>query len=115
MKLNHINLSVTDVPAAAAFLETYFGLTTEGGNAGMALVRDDDGFVLTLMKRGRDDTAPYPGTFHVGFFVADEATVDAVHRRLLADGVEAHAPERHNHGYGFYVQAPGGFTVELGA
>lgn len=114
MKLNHLNLTVTDVPAAAAFLETYVGLTNEGGNAGMALVRDDDGFVLTLMKRGRDDTAPYPGSFHVGFFVEHEATVDEVHRRLLADGFEVPSPAR-GHAYGFYVQAPGGFTVELGA
>jgi hypothetical protein len=25
------------------------------------------------------------------------------------------APEQNNHAYGFYVEAPGGFTVELGA
>lgn len=115
MKLNHLNLTVTDVRAAAAFLETYFGLTNQGGNAGMALVRDDDGFVLTLMKRSRGDTAPYPGTFHVGFFVADEATVDEVHRRMVDGGVAAPPPECHNHGYGYYVQAPGGFMVEVGA
>ena len=114
VKLNHLNLTVTDVRAAAGFLETYFGLTNEGGNAGMAFVRDDDGFVLSLTKRGRSETAPYPCSFHVGFFVEHEATVDEVHRRLRADGHDVADPER-RHAYGFYVEAPGGFTVELGA
>lgn len=115
MKLNHLNLTVDDVPAAAVFLETYLGLVSQGGNAGMAFLTDDDGLVLSLMKRRRGDDAPYPGTFHVGFFVADEAAVDETHRRMTEGGVETPPPARHNHGYGFYVQAPGGFTVEVGA
>lgn len=31
MILNHLNLTVTDVPAASAFLESYFGLQRTGG------------------------------------------------------------------------------------
>jgi lactoylglutathione lyase len=114
MKLNHVNLTVTDVRAACAFLEKYFGLRQMGGNAGMAFLSDEDGFVLTLMKAGRNMTVAYPGTFHIGFFVDSEAVVDDIHRRLREDGFDVPAPERH-HAYGFYVQAPGGFTVELGA
>jgi catechol 2,3-dioxygenase-like lactoylglutathione lyase family enzyme len=113
MKLNHVNLTVTDVRAAASFLETYFGLRMEGGNAGMAFLSDGDGFVLTLMK-GKASAVAYPSTFHVGFFVEREETVDEVHARLKADGFDVAPPERH-HAYGFYVEAPGGFTVELGA
>lgn len=54
MKINHLNLTVTDVPAAREFLEAYFGLTC-GGSRGdnFAAMFDDDGFVLTLMK-GRE-------------------------------------------------------------
>ena len=114
MKLNHINLTVTDVRTAAAFLETYFGLTSQGGNAGMAFLSDDDGFVLTLMKAARADPVTYPGTFHIGFFVADEATVGDIHHRLRDAGFDVADPER-RHAYGFYVEAPGGFTVECGA
>jgi catechol 2,3-dioxygenase-like lactoylglutathione lyase family enzyme len=114
MKLNHINLTVTDVRAASAFLEKYFGLRQMGGNAGMAFLSDDDGFVLTLMKAAKNSTVAYPGSFHIGFFVDSEATVDDIHRRLREDGFDVPAPERH-HAYGFYVEAPGGFTVELGA
>lgn len=114
MKLNHVNLTVSDVPAAASFLQTYFGLRSTGGNAGMAFLTDDDGFVLALMKAGRGSPAEYPGNFHIGFFVSAEQTVDEVNRRLREDGFDVPLPERH-HVYGFYVKAPGGFTVELGA
>jgi lactoylglutathione lyase len=114
MRLNHINLTVTDVPAAAEFLERYFGLRRQGGNAGMAFLFDDDGLVLTLMKAGRNVDVAYPGNFHIGFFVESEAIVDEINRRLKADGYDVAPPERH-HAYTFYVAAPGGFTVELGA
>jgi catechol 2,3-dioxygenase-like lactoylglutathione lyase family enzyme len=113
MKLNHLNLTVTDVSAASAFLETYFGLQRTGGNAGMAFLSDEHGFVLTLMKAGKASGVTYPGNFHIGFFVGSEATVDAINRRLKDDGYDVAAPER-LHAYTFYVAAPGGFTVELG-
>jgi lactoylglutathione lyase len=114
MRLNHLNLTVTDVAAAARFLERYFGLEAKGGNAGMAFLTDDDGFVLTLMKARRSDPAAYPSTFHIGFFIDGEDRVDEINRRLNEDGFEIPPPSR-SHAYGFYVQAPGGFTVELGA
>jgi catechol 2,3-dioxygenase-like lactoylglutathione lyase family enzyme len=56
----------------------------------------------------------YPETFHIGFFVDSEELVDEVNGRLREDGFDVAPPERH-HAYGFYVRAPGGFTVELGA
>jgi lactoylglutathione lyase len=114
MKLNHINLAVTDVAAAADFLEAHFGLTKGGGNAGMALLTDSSGLALTLMKSGKADGARYPPTFHVGFLLDSDAEVDAVYRRLTEAGLDVNAPER-RHAYGFYVNAPGGFTIEVGA
>ncbi len=114
MQLNHLNLTVTDVRAAGDFLERYFGLRREGGNAGMAFLSDGNGFLLSLMKASKTTTVAYPGNFHVGFFVADRATVDEVNSRLKADGYDVAPPEQH-HAYTFYVAAPGGFTVELGA
>jgi lactoylglutathione lyase len=114
MKLNHLNLTVTDVRAACEFLEKYFGLRSRGGNAGMAFLSDDDEFVLTLMKAGKTTDVTYPGTFHIGFFVESEEKVNEINRRLREDGYDVAPPERH-HAYTFYVKAPGGFTVELGA
>jgi catechol 2,3-dioxygenase-like lactoylglutathione lyase family enzyme len=113
MTINHLNLTVTDVRAATAFLERYFGLQPRGGNAGMGFMTDDRGFALTLTKAGRDG-ATYPGSFHLGFFVESEARVDDVNRRLQEDGYRVDPPKR-SHAYTFYVSAPGGFTVELGA
>jgi len=114
MRLNHCNLTVTDVRAASAFLERYFGLRSTGGNAGMAFLTDDDDFTLSLMKSGRGTTVAYPGTFHIGFFVGSATEVDEVNRQLRADGYDV-APPTQQHAYTFYVAAPGGFTVELGA
>ncbi|MFN8445860.1 MAG: VOC family protein [Caldilineaceae bacterium] len=113
MKLNHLNLTVTDVRAASEFLQRYFGLQQMGGNAGMAFLSDEHGFVLTVMKAQLTTELRYPDNFHIGFFVEDKAKVDEINARLKADGYEVDYPEQH-HAYTFYVQAPGGFTVELG-
>jgi lactoylglutathione lyase len=114
MRVNHLHLMVTDVPAATTFLERYFELRKSGGNAGLTVLLDDSGFVLTLMKMNSKSTRGYPQNFHVGFFVDSEATVDAIRGRMLADGLEVPPPKR-EHAYSFYVNAPGGFLVEVGA
>jgi catechol 2,3-dioxygenase-like lactoylglutathione lyase family enzyme len=114
MKVNHLHLMVPDVRASAEFFEKYFDLRNASGNAGLAVLLDDDGFVLTLMKAGSKTTKGYPENFHVGFFVADEARVDEIHGRMQGDGLDV-APPARNHAYSFYVGAPGGFLVEVGA
>jgi lactoylglutathione lyase len=114
MKMNHLHLMVPDVAASAAFFTKYFELRHTGGNAGLTVLLDDDGFVLTLMKAGSRVTAGYPEHFHLGFFVKDEARVDELNRRMKDDGLEVAPPQR-AHAYSFYVPAPGGFLVEVGA
>ncbi|RAV09927.1 VOC family protein [Paenibacillus contaminans] len=110
MKVNHLNLTVTDVKAAQAFLETYFELQT-GHTRGdsFAVLFDDSGFVLTLMKGA---SVSYPKTFHIGFIQESEERVNEINRRLKDDGFDVEPPQR-SHGWTFYVQAPGGFTVEV--
>lgn len=114
MKVNHLHLMVPDVRATADFFERYFDLRRAGGNAGLTVLNDDDGFVLTLMKAAARSSKEYPENFHVGFFVADEERVNAIHRRMRDDGLEVAEPSR-AHSYSFYVSAPGGFLVEIGA
>ena len=114
MKVNHLHLMVPDVRASVEFFEKYFDLRNGGGNAGLTVLLDDDGFVLTLMKAGSKPARGYPENFHVGFFVADEARVDGIHRRMKDDGLDV-APPARGHAYSFYVGAPGGFLVEVGA
>ena len=61
--MNHVNLTVTDVAETRAFVEKYFGLQgtvnphtgerlegSGGGGRGFAVLFDDAGLVLTLMK-----------------------------------------------------------------
>jgi lactoylglutathione lyase len=109
MKLNHVNLTVSDVPAAAQFLETYFALREQNGNKGFRVLFDDDGLILTLMKAGQ---VSYPSTFHIGFTQENEERVNEIYQRLKNDGFEVEPPSR-KHAWTFYVQAPGGFTVEI--
>jgi|SRR3990172_980323 len=89
----------------------YFGMRYRGGNKGMGFLFDEDNLVLALMK-GRDEEVKYPGFFHTGFAQLDEARVDEIYQRLIGDGFKA-APPEHSHCYTFYVDAPGGFMVEV--
>ena len=126
MKLNHLHLTVTDVPGARKFLETYFGLqgkvnpytgeSMEGGkeNRNFTLLFDDDGLALTLMGAGKATTVEYPGYFHIGFIQENEERVNEIYRRLKDDGFDVEPPQR-RHAWTFYVRAPGGFTVEVAA
>jgi catechol-2,3-dioxygenase len=82
-----------------------------GGNKGFTVLFDEQGLVLTLMK-GRSDAVRYPDTFHIGFGQPNEAAVNQLNQRLKNDGYDIQPPE-HSHAYTFYVQAPGGFTVEV--
>ncbi|HET7578983.1 MAG TPA: VOC family protein [Bacillales bacterium] len=110
MKLNHLNLTVTDVKSARAFLEKYFELKTRFTRGeGFAVLTDQDGLVLTLMQGKQVE---YPRTFHIGFLQESEERVNEINQQLKNDGFEVEPPKR-AHGWTFYVQAPGGFTVEV--
>lgn len=123
MTLNHLNLAVPDVVETQRFLERYFGLqgsvnpyTGEpleqgGSGAWFAVLFDDAGLVLTLMK-GKGSEITYPATFHIGFTQASEAKVNEIHQRLKDDGYDVKPPQR-SHAWTFYVRAPGGFLVEV--
>ena len=114
MKLNHLNLSVTDVPATVNFLETYFGMSSGGGN-NIAFLSDENGIVLTLtnMKVGGETEVKYPATFHVGFIQESEGRVNEINQRLKDDGFEVPPPSRQHGSWTFYFLAPGGFTIEV--
>jgi catechol 2,3-dioxygenase-like lactoylglutathione lyase family enzyme len=115
VKLNHLNLTVTDVPAAAAFLEKYFGLRSRAGDRrskSFDVLFDDNGLVLTLMKPGHGQEVRYPATFHIGFAQPSEERVNEINQRLRDDGFDVQPPQR-SHAWTFYVNAPGGFMVEV--
>jgi lactoylglutathione lyase len=112
MKLNHVNLTVDDVPAARRFLEGYFGLLPAGeGHKNFDMLVDDEGFVLTLMGVGRANAVRYPKTFHIGFIQPSDAHVDEINQRLKEDGFDIEPPSRQHGAWAFSFQAPGGFTI----
>ncbi len=115
MKLNHLNLTVTDVLASQEFLEKYFGLQNKGGNKNIAFLSDENGMVLTLtsMKIGGESEVKYPATFHIGFIQESEERVNEINRRLKEDGFDVPQPSRQHHSWTFYFEAPGGFTIEV--
>lgn len=115
MKLNHLNLSVTDVGAARQFLETYFHLHGAGGNENIGFLRDDNGMVLTLthMNLGGETEVRYPQTFHIGFTQETEDAVNDINARLKADGYDVPPPSRQHGSWTFYFEAPGGYVVEV--
>ncbi len=116
MKLNHLNLSVTDVVATRQFLETYFGLRPHQEvktNPGFDMLRDDNGLVLTLIKSPRTTELQYPSTFHIGFIQESEEHVNAIYERLRNDGYEVNAPQRLHGSWTFYFLCPGGFLIEV--
>jgi catechol 2,3-dioxygenase-like lactoylglutathione lyase family enzyme len=109
VKLNHVNLTVTDLSSTVAFLEKYFGLRQHGGDDKFTVLFDDDGLILTLMKGGQ---VSYPRSFHIGFAQESDEKVNEINQRLKADGFDVLPPQR-SHAWTFYVQAPGGFMVEV--
>ncbi len=115
MKLNHLNLSVTDVSKSQEFLVKYFGLQNMGGNKNIGFVSDDSGMVLSLtsMKVGQETEVRYPATFHIGFIQESEERVNEINRRLKEDGYDVPPPSRQHHSWTFYFKSPGGFTIEV--
>ena len=115
MKLNHLNLTVTDVPETHAFLEKYFGLKSMGCNQNMGFLSDDDGSVISLthMKVAKETEVRYPASFHIGFIQASEERVNEINRRLQDDGFDVAPPARMHGSWTFYFRAPGGFTIEV--
>jgi lactoylglutathione lyase len=115
VKLNHLNLTVTNVAESHAFLQKYFGLQDRGGNKNISFLTDENGIVLTLtsMKVGKETGVKYPATFHIGFIQESEARVNEINGRLKRDGFDVPLPSRQHNAWTFYFRAPGGFTIEV--
>lgn len=113
--LNHLNLAVSDVQKARAFLMKYFELDPQGmpGNDRIAFLRDENGMVLTLTNIDGAAEVKYPEAFHIGFIQESRERVDEINRRLKEDGFEVDPPAKLHGSWTFYFQAPGGFVIEV--
>jgi hypothetical protein len=117
--LNHTNLTTYNVPALMEFFSSVFGFQVlDNRNDKLAVLRNADGFILTLMfDKNMTPEHGYPGIFHIGFLQPTPADVDHLHETLSTHNYTAPKPEKLNRGgpptYGFYCDAPGGVMVEV--
>ena len=110
MRLNHLQLMVADVEAAASFLTTYFGLTAQPGDGESGtMLTDSAGLTLSLLE-GQDHA--YPKSFHIGFALPTRTDVGTLRQRLEQDGQQTSGPEDDRDGP-FHVMAPGGMMIEV--
>ncbi|MGC4107493.1 MAG: VOC family protein [Thermomicrobiales bacterium] len=114
LSINHLNLSVRDIPGTREFLRTWFGFTATMERDALSILEDAQGFVLTLMPLKDDDPSSYPGSFHVGFYVPVE-TVEALHAAMTAAGLDPGEISRLHRGTMFYVTDPSGILIEVGS
>ena len=118
MQLNHLHLSVSDVPACTNIFARYFGFspTDASANGGFAVLSSPEGFVLVLMRHAKDvdPEHAYPSQFHIGFLIADEARVAELHAAMNADGLHVSELEFSRGGRRFYLRSPGGVLIEVG-
>lgn len=114
MKLNHLNLSVSNISETQTLLEKYFGFRAIAeGNGNIAVLFGDDDFVLTLMKARGELEVEYPPSFHIGFVQESEEKVNEINQKLKDDGFDVKPPRRFHNSWTFYFNAPGGFMIEV--
>ncbi|PYX10452.1 MAG: glyoxalase [Acidobacteria bacterium] len=116
MKLNHLNLTVSNVLETHRFLEKHFGLKGYGTLApseAMSFLSDDNGLVLALFRVAKGTEVKYPPGFHVGFIQESEEQVNQINQRLREDGFKVPKPARLHGSWTFYFQSPGGFKIEV--
>jgi lactoylglutathione lyase len=112
MQLNHLDLSVPDVGAAAFFVAGFgFCVLEQRGNGGMAILRGEGGFLLVLT---RCPEPQYPKTFHIGFLLPSEHAVTRAYEDLRAAGIDLPAaPAEMRGAFLFYCRVPGGILLEV--
>lgn len=115
MKLNHIDLPVTDIPAARAFFESHFEMRCIFEREdGLTVLLDEAGCALTLSGLLPGDAQNYPKGFHIGFNLDNEDVLLEVHGRMVAAGVRIVRPLGDLAGaLTFHCEAPGPILVEV--
>ena len=124
--IEHIGVWVADLDTVAAFYAKYFGARVgelyENPRKGFRsrFLTFDSGARLEIMTRhdvNERASTELLGIAHVALSVGDEATVDALAARFIADGVTRDSGPRRT-GDGYYecvVRDPEGNRVEIAA
>jgi catechol 2,3-dioxygenase-like lactoylglutathione lyase family enzyme len=114
VKINHLDLQVSDVPRTVSLFEELLGLRCESNrrSPAIAILSDGEGFTLVLQRRGESD-APYPEGFHFGFLVSHVATVEGLQAKARALGLDVSDVLDTNRGILCYWRTGDGFMVEV--
>ncbi len=112
MKVNHINLGVTEVSETAAMFERYFGFTRLPGSPSpkMTFMTDDAGSLVSLFQV---KDAEYPKIFHIGFMLDSHEAVVEMNDRLREGGFDPETPREEHGRFTFYFKCPGGVLIEV--
>jgi len=112
MKLNHLDLHVSNVQETVLFFERFFDLrlTTSRTSPAIAILDDEAGFVLVLQ---RNPAPSYPEGFHLGFLVDDAETVRRTQAAAKSAGVEVSDVVVNNRGTMVYFAMPDGYSIEV--
>lgn len=117
MKLNHIDLQVSNIEAAREFFERSFGLRCIYRRAGqIAILKDDGGLELGVSNLRGSPPPAYPPDFHVGFVLASAGEVRGTYERLKTAGVRIKIDLREGGPNLFFVCAgPDAIPIEIRA
>jgi catechol 2,3-dioxygenase-like lactoylglutathione lyase family enzyme len=117
MRLNHIDLQVSNVTAARTFFEAHFGMRCiYQRREELAMLEDDAGLSLGVSNLFGNALPPYPPDFHIGFILDKESEVRAIHERLTAAGVEIRTDlSRGGPNLYFMCGGPDGIGIEIRA
>jgi len=88
MKLNHLDLQVSDVDAARTFFEQFFSLRCRyQRQKQIAIFEDASGFEFAVSNLFNSPPPSYPPDFHLGFVLERSSDVRDAYDRLKAGGV----------------------------
>lgn len=113
MHLNHVDLSVPDLNAAADFFCKGFGFAIVNARIddGMIIMKGDGPFIIALTRCAEP---VYPKDFHIGFLQESREALMKAYRQLVDAGIEVTSPPAEMYGaLLFYCRVPGGILVEV--
>jgi len=116
MKLNHLDLHVTDLPTTRDFFETFFDFRCTYARSDLAMLVDEAGFELAISNRSKATDVQYPSDFHIGFVVTDVTQVEAVYARIKEAGYAIPFElQKAGPSWAFQCVGPDGIHVEMRA
>lgn len=115
LKLNHIDLPVSDPASVRAFFESHFDMRCiYSREDGLTVLVDEDGSALTLSPLPPGELLKYPAGFHIGFNLDNEDELFELHGRIVSAGVRLARPLGDLAGaMTFQCEAPGPILIEV--